>query len=133
MSHGTERAAGVCILKCRFNGKILISDCDKNGHYIFLILEAAQSFYILVNVYGFNYQTENNIFFDKLEERLLYWLSKYPDYFIIFGGDFNTVLDNSMVWLIPGGTRIQLKEHRLGAIRHRPVTRASTIGLFQKI
>lgn len=35
MSHGTERAAGVCILKRRFNGKILISDCDKNGHYIF--------------------------------------------------------------------------------------------------
>lgn len=96
MSHGTERAAGVCILKRRFNGKILISDCDKNGHYIFLILEAAQSFYILVDVYGFNYQTENNIFFDKLEERLLHWLSKYPDSFIIFGGDFNTVLDNSM-------------------------------------
>lgn len=47
-------------------------------------------------MYVFNYQTENNIFFDKLEERLLYWLSKYPDSFIIFGGDFNTVLDNSM-------------------------------------
>ncbi len=41
MSHGAEHAAGVCILKNRFNGKVLISDCDRAGHYIFLILEAA--------------------------------------------------------------------------------------------
>ena len=96
MSHGTERAAGVCILKSRFNGKVLISDCDKDGHYIFLILEAAHSTYILVNVYGFNCQTKNKLYFDRLEERLLHWLSKYPDSFIIFGGDFNIVFDNCM-------------------------------------
>uniref|UniRef100_A0A3B3I0R1 Reverse transcriptase domain-containing protein n=1 Tax=Oryzias latipes TaxID=8090 RepID=A0A3B3I0R1_ORYLA len=96
MSHGTERAAGVCILKNRFNGKVLLSDSDKDGHYIFMILEVAHSFFILVNVYGFNSRTENNLLFNRLETRLLHWLSKYPKSFIIFGGDFNTVFDNSM-------------------------------------
>lgn len=94
MSHGTEHAAGVCILKGRFNGKILNSDIDKDGHYIFLIVEAAHSIYILVNVYGFNCQRENKLYFDRLEERLLRWLSKYPNSFIIFGGDFNTVFNS---------------------------------------
>lgn len=93
MSHGTEHAAGVCLLKNRFNGKVLISDCDKAGNYIFLILEAAHSIYISVNVYGFNCQTDNKLYFDRLEERLLHWLLKY---FIIFGGDFNTLFDNFM-------------------------------------
>lgn len=45
LSHGTERAAGVCILKSRFNGKVLISDCDEDGHYIFLILETAHTIF----------------------------------------------------------------------------------------
>lgn len=94
LSHGSERSAGVCILKNRFSGKVLNSDCDKSGHYIFLVLEIASVNYIIVNAYGFNTQTENNSFFDKLEERLLYWLSKFPNSFIVLGGDFNTVLDN---------------------------------------
>lgn len=97
LSHGSERSAGVCILKNRFSGKVLNSDCDKSGHYIFLVLEIASVNYIIVNAYGFNSQIENNSFFDKLEERLLYLLSKFPNSFIVLGGDFNTVLDNYLI------------------------------------
>ena len=59
MSHGSELSAGVCILRNRFNGKVLLSDYDKDGHFIFLALEIANSNFILVNVYGFNSQAEN--------------------------------------------------------------------------
>lgn len=149
MSHGTEHSAGVCILKNRFNGKVLISDCDNAGYYIFLILEAAHSIYISVNVYGFSRQTENKLYFDRLEERLLHWLFKYPDSFIILGGDFITLwiggrlgvltlnlcancLTCKLILQILGGTLIQLKESIHGATRHRPVTHALIIGLLQK-
>lgn len=72
----------------------MFSDCDKDGHYIFLGLELANSNYIIVNVYGFNSQTENIAYIDSLERRLLHSLSKFPNSSVILGGDFNTVLDN---------------------------------------
>ena len=65
MSHGSERSAGVCILRNRFNGEVLFSDCDKDGHFIFLVLEIANLIYILVSVYGFNSQAENVIYIDR--------------------------------------------------------------------
>lgn len=72
MSQGALRSAGVCMLKSRSDGKILISDCDKDAHYTFLTLEVAHSIYISVNVRGFHSQTENNLYFDRLEERFLH-------------------------------------------------------------
>uniref|UniRef100_A0A1A8QY68 Reverse transcriptase domain-containing protein n=1 Tax=Nothobranchius pienaari TaxID=704102 RepID=A0A1A8QY68_9TELE len=96
LSHGSERSAGVCILKNRFSGKVLNSERDKTGRYILLVLEVAGVSYIIVNAYGFNSQAENIVFFDNLEERLLYWLSKYPKASVVLGGDFNTVLSNRL-------------------------------------
>lgn len=70
------------ILKTYFHGKVLTSDCGKDGHYIFLVLETANVNYNIVSVYGFNPQSEYNAFIDGLKKRrLLHWLSNF---FMVF-------------------------------------------------
>ncbi len=96
LAHGTTHSAGVCILKNRFKGKILSSECDTSGHYILLALEIFNSTCIVINVYGFNLQRENNAFFDRLGDRVTRMLAIYPNSSLIFGGDFNVVLDNRL-------------------------------------
>lgn len=96
ISHGTTHSAGVCILKNRFKGKILSSDCDASGHYILLAVEISNVMCIIINVYGFNLQKDNKAFFDRLDERVTGMLAMYPNSSLIFGGDFNVVLDNTL-------------------------------------
>ncbi len=96
LAHGTTHSAGVCVLKNRFKGKILHSECDTSGHYILLALEISNSTCIVINVYGFNVQRENNAFFDRLGDRVTRMLAIYPNSSLIFGGDFNVVLDNRL-------------------------------------
>ncbi len=94
MAHGTSNSAGVCILKNKFNGKIVCSDCDPNGRYICLVIEMSNCMCIIVNIYGYNQQKENKKHIDQVEEHVLILLTKYPNSFLIFGGDFNVALDN---------------------------------------
>jgi len=94
MAHGTSNSAGVCIFKNRFNGKILCSVCDPGGRYICLVLDISNVIGIIVNVYGFNQHKSNEKLFDQVEEQVLKLLTKYPNSFLVFGGDFNVVLDN---------------------------------------
>jgi len=96
MSHGTSSSAGVCILLHRFKGKILFSDCDPNGRYICLLLEISNMMFIVTNLYGPNQQKENEDFFYQMEERILSLLNKYPNSYLLFGGDFNVVIDNNI-------------------------------------
>ncbi len=49
---------------------------------------------IIVNIYGYNQQKENKKHIDQVEEHVLILLTKYPNSFLIFGGDFNVALDN---------------------------------------
>ncbi len=49
---------------------------------------------IIVNIYGYNQQKENKKLIDQVEEHVLILLTKYPNSFLIFGGDFNVALDN---------------------------------------
>lgn len=95
-SHGTTKSAGVCILKDRFKGKILRSICDASGHYIVLATEILNETYIIVNVYGFNLQKENKALFNRLGKQVIQMLTIFPNSALIFGGDFNVVLDNSL-------------------------------------
>lgn len=70
MAHGTSNSAGVCILKNRFDGKIVCSNCDPGGHYICLVLEISNVTIIIVNIYGFNQQKDNEKLIDQVEERV---------------------------------------------------------------
>lgn len=62
-----------------------MSDGDKDGRYISLILEAAHSIFILVNMYGFNSQTE--IFFSSIDWKTFTALTiQIPKVFYPFWG-----------------------------------------------
>ena len=93
-SNGTERAAGAATLKNCFDGNILHSKVDPNGHYFILIVDINDTIILLVNIYGYNSKQENDILFDDLEIQILHWLSKYPNVLILIGGDFNIALDS---------------------------------------
>lgn len=102
LSHGSERSAGVATLKNNFPGVVLHSDCDILGHYICSVIRHNNSTLIIVNIYGYNTKTENDKLLDSLEERIIFWLSKYPNSVLLIGGDFNIALDNTVDRWPPG-------------------------------
>lgn len=93
LSHGSERAAGIAILKNSFIGDTLHSEDDPKGHFFILIINIYDTIILLVNLYGYNSKYENDTLLDVLESRFLHWLSKYPNAMIVLGGDFNIALD----------------------------------------
>lgn len=96
LSHGTERSAGVASLNDRFKGNILTTKCDPNGHFICQIIEHNDSIYLISNIYGYNTKLENINLLLASENILTDWLVKFPNAFILLGGDFNSILDGSI-------------------------------------
>lgn len=66
------------------------SECDENGHFISLVLKSFSVTFIVVNI---NSKPDNDQLLFLFEERLIYWLSKFPIAYLILGGDFNVVLN----------------------------------------
>lgn len=79
-SHGSKRSAGVTTAKNTFSDGILHTDCDSLGHYICRVVRYNITF-ITVNIYGYNTKNENDNLLKSIENRVLFWLSKYPDFF----------------------------------------------------
>lgn len=96
LSHGSDRSAGVAILKNNFDGEVLHSESDPNGRYILLIVNIDNNILMLANIYGYNTRHENDLFLDVLESRFLYLFSKYPNLLLLRGGDFNIALNGSL-------------------------------------
>lgn len=48
MSHGTERSAGVAILKNKFAGEILHLISDPKGHFLLLVISLGQTTTVLL-------------------------------------------------------------------------------------
>lgn len=69
------------------------SECDENGHFISLVLKSFSVTFIVVNIYGYKSKPDNDQLLFLFEERLIYWLSKFPIAYLILGGDFNVVLN----------------------------------------
>ena len=88
LSHGSNRSAGVAILKDRFNGKVLEKKIHDKGHWIFLVIEVNAQFVLLGNIYGYNSDTINCNLLEECED-INSLSSKYPSAKIILGGDFN--------------------------------------------
>lgn len=72
------------------------ADTDENSHFICLIIKCFSVIFIVVNIYGYNCKSDNDQLLCLLEERLTHWLSKFPDSYLIIGGDFNVVLNESI-------------------------------------
>lgn len=105
-SHGSERSAGVATFKNVFSGTVLHSENDSLGHYTCLVVESDHCVFITVNVYGYNTKPENDQLLDSLESKINVWLSKYPNSFILIGGDFNVTLNNAIDRWPPGQNTI---------------------------
>lgn len=71
LSHGTERSAGVSILKNRYNGDVLHTECDSAGHYICQVIKYNDLVLIVTNIYGFNTKLENDHLFLTIEKKNL--------------------------------------------------------------
>ncbi len=71
----------------------MLSDCDLQGHYICLIVRCFNVTLIIVNIYGFNSKAQNNHLLISSEKKLINWLAKFHDAYLIVGGDFDIVLD----------------------------------------
>ncbi|KPP76310.1 hypothetical protein Z043_104352, partial [Scleropages formosus] len=98
--HSTEKDADfwksrcMAVLQNNFAVIVVHKDTDPFGPSRFFIIRLNQIILITVNIYGYNMSSENDISLDPLENKLVNCLAKYPNASIIFGGDFNTTLDN---------------------------------------
>jgi len=58
-----------------------------------LLLKCYNVNLIVVNYYGYNSRSENDQLLFALEDKLTFWQSKFPNAYLVIGGDFNTVLN----------------------------------------
>lgn len=64
---------------------ILHTDCDKNGHYVCQVVDTYNSNFILINIYGYNLVSGNNILLTIMEKKMCYWLARFPNAYLIMG------------------------------------------------
>lgn len=95
-AHGSEHSAGVMTLKYNFPGAILLSVSDTSGHFIFQVLTIENFTLIVINIYGYNSNHENDIMLESLEKHILNALNNFPNSGIVIGGDFNMILDHNI-------------------------------------
>lgn len=97
LSHGSNESAGVTIFFNNCPGKIIDSNTDTDGHWIVAVLNVEGTFFILINVYGYNTEVKNRLLFCEITDKIRQFKSKYliTDN-ILVGGDFNVVPDE---WL----------------------------------
>lgn len=95
-SNGSNRSAGVVILKGKFKGQILHKEKDDSGRLIILVCEIDQRQFILVNIYATNDNVRNRVLFQNVEFRLGQLLLKFCQARVLWGGDFNSVFDGDM-------------------------------------
>ncbi len=92
-SNGSNKSAGAGILKDKFSGQILHFEKDIQVRCIILVVVTNYSYFILINIYATNKKSSNLLLFQDIESRASHLFSVYPVSKVIWGGDFNTVLD----------------------------------------
>lgn len=95
-------SAGVITLLNRFNGNVLHSEGDSNGHFLIHVISIINIAFLIINIYGYNSNAQNARLLDLIEHRNKHWLTKFPSAHILIGGDFNITL-NSQIELWPPG------------------------------
>lgn len=95
MSHGSNRAAGVAILKGTFKGKIIQTKMHDSGGWVILVIEKNAELFILGNIYASNFTTQNKkIFFFNFQDQIEETVEQYSNAKLVLGGDFNTIWDS---------------------------------------
>lgn len=94
--HGTNHSAGVATLFNNFKGQIINSRYDLNGRWLITMVKISIHYYILVNVYGYNSHSQNNILHQELIEEVKAFKNIFTTAEIIIGGDLNELLDEQL-------------------------------------
>jgi len=113
---------------------------DINGRWLILAVENFQSQFIIVNTYGFNSKQQNKQLFFTLEEKIKQMLLSFPSAKILWGGDFNRVVNDSMdKWPPRSQISTELNHicNRMGIIdiwrcKHLDKIRSTLIGSFEQ-
>lgn len=95
-SHGSNRSGGVAICLRGFPGEVVTFKCDKDGHWIAMVVNLEGSFAILINIYGYKSNVQNRILLGILTEIIADYKKLYGIRFTLIGGDFNIAPDE---WL----------------------------------
>lgn len=95
-AHKSEKAAGVLALRGNFSGEIIAHESDLEGHFVIFVLSRNSKIFLVINIYGYNSRTENMSLFEVIDVKIETWLGKFPNAYIILGGDFNVVLNNEL-------------------------------------
>lgn len=95
-SHGSNHSAGVSILLHKFKGQILETAISNEGRWIIMALKQDNSIFVVCNLYGYNSFSANKTLFSHITQKIIEMQIKYPDSFLILGGDFNECLDNTL-------------------------------------
>lgn len=67
-SLGSNRSGGVAICFYRFHGEVVTFKCDKDGHWIIVVVSLNGSFAILINIYGYNNIAQNKTLLGTLTD-----------------------------------------------------------------
>ncbi|KAJ0057889.1 hypothetical protein NL108_003036 [Boleophthalmus pectinirostris] len=89
MSHGNHHSAGTLTLRHKFNGKVIFTQTDLNGHFILQVLSYSNQLFLMGNIYGYTKVKENKKLFHDLNTAIESILERFSDLKIILGGDFN--------------------------------------------
>ena len=95
-SHGTNHSAGVSILLHKFKGEILEMVSLHDGRWILIIFKHDNSNFIVCNIYGHNLHLSNKIHFNQITSKINDLSHKYPNSYVISGGDFNECPDDAI-------------------------------------
>lgn len=92
-SHGSTRSGGVAILFNNFPGDLVIQRTDLNGHWLIAVMRVESLFFILVNVYGYNNESQNKNMLEDITLNIFELKDRYPTEYILMGGDWNMTPD----------------------------------------
>ncbi len=92
-SNGSNKSAGVAILKDKFSGQILRFEKDMSGRCNILVVVTNHSYLILINIYATNNKFNNLLLIQDVESRVSHLYPVYPVSKVMWGGDFTTILD----------------------------------------
>ncbi len=95
-SHGSSRSAGVAVCMNKCPGKIITHRADVDGHWLAVVLQLDEIFFILANVHGYNVRSQNKDLLETITNVINDLKARYPTEYVLTGGDFNMTPDEFM-------------------------------------
>ena len=90
----SSNSAGVLVIAgCDFKEVEVVR--DRQGRQIYIVVENNDEKFLITNIYCPNDHKKSIDFMEEVYSNILELTSKYPDLNVVFGGDFNSCMNNS--------------------------------------